>query len=57
MNTILQNGRVVLPKPVIFGLWGAGGCCLAALLLGELLWRLLAPPPAPPPTPVLRMAG
>src|SRR4051812_41549743 len=33
-----------LPKPVLFGLYGAVGGLLGALVFGELLFRLLEPP-------------
>ena len=32
-----------LPKPVLFGLYGALGGLLGALVLGEVLWRALHP--------------
>src|SRR3990172_6517282 len=53
MNTLLRRAIAIAPKPVIFGACGAAGCALAALLLGELLWRGFAPPPPPPPQPRL----
>lgn len=34
-----------LPKPLLFGLYGAVGALLGALLLGEVLWAALKPPP------------
>jgi hypothetical protein len=34
-----------LPKPILFGLFGALGGLAGALLFGEILWRLLAPVP------------
>ena len=40
-----------IPKPVRFAAFGAVGGLLGALLLGELLWRLLEPPPPPMPAP------
>lgn len=40
-----------LPRPVRFGLFGAAGGLIGALLIGELVWRLLEPPPPPPPPP------
>jgi hypothetical protein len=40
-----------LPKPLLFGLYGGAGGLLGALVFGELLWRLLAPPPPPPAVP------
>jgi hypothetical protein len=45
-----------LPKPVLFGLYGAIGGLLGALVFGEPLYRLLEPPKAqaaPPPEPQL----
>jgi hypothetical protein len=35
-----------LPKPLLFGLYGAVGGLLGAILLGEPAWRLLKPPEA-----------
>src|SRR5262249_41999193 len=40
-----------LPKPVLFGLYGAVGGLLGAIVLGEPLWYLLKPPAAPEPPP------
>ena len=45
-----------LPKPALFGLYGAVGGLLGALVVGELVWSLLRPPPPvqppdPPPPP------
>jgi hypothetical protein len=40
-----------LPKNLLFGLYGAVGALLGALIVGELFWRLLVPPPPPPPPP------
>lgn len=40
-----------LPKPVLFGLYGAIGGLLGALLFAEPAWRLLEPPPPPPVPP------
>jgi hypothetical protein len=34
-----------LPKPILFGLYGAIGGLLGALLFGELAWQVLKPPP------------
>ena len=49
-----------LPKPVLFGLYGAVGGLLGALAFGELVWFLLRPPsPKPaeaPPPPEARLA-
>jgi hypothetical protein len=49
-----------LPKPVLFGLYGAVGGLLGALAFGELAWHLLRPPapPAPvePPPPPPQVA-
>ncbi|MFO0969037.1 MAG: GYF domain-containing protein [Gemmataceae bacterium] len=39
-----------LPKPILFGMYGAVGGLLAALLLGELFWFLLRPAAASPLT-------
>jgi hypothetical protein len=38
----------VLPKPVLFGLYGGIGGLLGALVFGELVWWLLQPPPPKP---------
>lgn len=37
-----------LPKPVLFGLYGAVGGLLGALVFAEPLYRVLTPPPPPP---------
>src|ERR1700722_4660288 len=34
-----------LPKPILFGLYGAIGGLLGALLFGEPAWQILKPPP------------
>jgi Mg-chelatase subunit ChlD len=53
MNGVLS----ALPKPVRFGLFGALGGLLGALLVGEVLWAVLEPPPPPPPpAPSARLA-
>jgi len=36
-----------LPKPLLFGLYGAAGGLLGALVFAEPLYRLLTPPPPP----------
>src|SRR5438067_6916781 len=52
-----------LPKPVLFGLYGAVGGLLGALVFGELVMVLLspkkaeAPPPALPPEPQLAVVA
>jgi hypothetical protein len=46
-----------LPKPVLFGLYGAVAGLLGALAFGEPLWKLLKPPPAPEPEPQLAVAA
>jgi uncharacterized protein YegL len=52
-----------LPKPVLFGLYGAIGGLVGALLFGELLWWALKPPPPkppeapPPPEPLLAVSA
>src|SRR5206468_1728801 len=38
----------LLPKPVLFGLYGALGALLGLLVLGELLFALLHPPKKKP---------
>jgi hypothetical protein len=35
-----------LPKPLLFGLYGAVGALLGAIFLGEMLWAVLKPPPS-----------
>lgn len=42
------------PKPIVFGVYGALGGLLGALLLGEPVWAILKPPP--PPKPQARVA-
>lgn len=39
-----------MPKPIFFGLNGALGCLIGALL-GEIILALFSPPPPPPPPP------
>jgi hypothetical protein len=46
-----------LPKPILFGLYGAVGGLLGAVLLGEPAWQLLKPPPAPPQDPVVAVGA
>jgi hypothetical protein len=46
-----------LPKPILFGFYGAIGGLLGALLLGELAWQLLKPPPAPPSPPLVAVGA
>src|SRR5579872_6898776 len=46
-----------LPKPILFGLYGAIGGLLGAVLLGELAWQLLKPPLADTPVPVLAVGA
>ena len=52
-----------LPKPVLFGLYGAVGGLLGALAFGELVWFVLRPPPPkaveapPPPEPRLAITA
>ncbi|MDJ0742166.1 MAG: VWA domain-containing protein [Xenococcaceae cyanobacterium MO_167.B27] len=45
MNQLLRRLRRKLSKPLLFGLYGAIGCLIAALLLGELLLYLTKLPP------------
>ena len=45
-----------LPKPILFGLYGAAGGLLGALVFGELLWYLLRPPVATAAAPEPRVA-
>ena len=51
MTSVLKALQQSLPKPLLFGLYGAFGSFTGALLLGELLWVLLVPPPPKPPEP------
>jgi hypothetical protein len=46
-----------LPKPVLFGLYGAVGGLIGALAFGEPLWRALKPPPPPEPPPQVAVAA
>src|SRR5262245_7733090 len=49
-----------LPKPLLFGLYGAVGGLLGALVFAEPLWQLISPPPpppAPPPEPRVAVAA
>src|SRR5262245_20651525 len=45
MVALLRGLQQALPKPWLFGLYGAIGGLLGALALGEPLWKLLRPPP------------
>jgi len=46
-----------LPKPALFGLYGAVGGLLGALVFAEILYRILTPPAAPlPPKPEPQVA-
>jgi hypothetical protein len=45
-----------LPKPVLFGLYGAIGGLLGALVFGEPAWQVLKPPPPPPAHPEPQVA-
>ncbi|MDB5385538.1 MAG: von Willebrand factor type domain protein, partial [Planctomycetaceae bacterium] len=55
MSALITRLQRTLPKPVLFGLYGAIGALLGALILGEALWAALKPPP--PPGPVLPPAA
>ncbi len=46
-----------LPKPLLFGLYGALGGLLGALIFGELIWSLLKPPAALPPAPQVAVSA
>jgi Mg-chelatase subunit ChlD len=51
---------VGLPKPLLFGLYGAVGGLLGALVFAEPLWQLVSPPPpppVPPPEPQIAVAA
>lgn len=52
----LMKNLSQIPKPIRFGAFGALGGLLGALLLGELLWRLLEPPPPLPASLPPRLA-
>src|SRR4051794_5438454 len=43
MVALLRSLQKKLPKPLLFGLYGAVGSLLAALVFGEGLWAALAP--------------
>jgi len=45
-----------IPKPVLFGLYGALGGLVGALFLGEPAWALLKPPPPPITQPTLAIS-
>ena len=53
MSVLLDRLNSLLPKPLVFALYGSLGCLLAALVVGEPLWWCLAPSPPPPPKPVV----
>jgi Ca-activated chloride channel homolog len=46
----LSKLKQKLPKPILFGIFGAIGCFLAAILLGEILLNLTKLPPPPQPS-------
>jgi len=46
----------MLPKPILFGLYGAVGGLLGALVFGEILWWVLKPPAAVASLPEPRVA-
>ena len=65
MTFVLKLLQQALPKPLLFGLYGASGSLVGALLLGEILWAFLVPPPPqrpatplppPPPPSAIRIA-
>ena len=43
MRSLLQGLQRSLPKPCLFGLYGASAGSFGALLMGELLWFVLSP--------------
>jgi hypothetical protein len=54
----LQQLQQLLPKPILFGLYGAIGGLLGALLLGEILWGFLRPAAhQAKPTPPVQIAA
>src|SRR6478672_470464 len=52
----LASALHAVPKPVLFGLYGALGGLVGALFLGEPAWALLKPPPPVPPKPTLAVS-
>ncbi len=58
MNHLTDWLRRALPKPWLFGLYGALGGLFGALVFGEALWRVLRPAaPELPSIPPLRLAA
>jgi len=57
MNGLIPWLRHRLPKPWLFGLYGALGGLIGATLIGEAVWWALRPPPAAGPVPTLRLAA
>src|SRR6516162_6230193 len=58
MTGLTRRLRNALPKPWLFGLYGALGGLIGALVFGEALWRVLRPPPpAAVAVPPLRLAA
>jgi Ca-activated chloride channel family protein len=51
MQTLFNQLRQKLSKPILFGLYGAMGCLLATILLGEPLLALTKLPPSIQQTP------
>ena len=47
---------LALPKPLLFGLFGAAGGLLGAMLIAEVLWALVSPATFKAPEPSLEMA-
>jgi hypothetical protein len=47
---------LLLPKPILFALFGMLGGLFGAVVVGELAWFILSPASAGPPQPKVRMA-
>jgi Ca-activated chloride channel family protein len=50
MNKLFKYLKRINNKPLLFGMYGALGCLIAALLFGELFLFLMAPPPITQPS-------
>ena len=45
MQSHFRKLRQAIPKPILFGLYGAVGCLIAATLMGEIFLALTKLPP------------